>query len=658
MNTSLPKVSVIIPTYNRARYICRAINSVLNQTFTDHEIIVVDDGSTDETKGVLVPFNGKIKYIYQNNQGISGARNRGIEEARGEYIAFLDSDDWWAPEKLAEQVKVLDANPKAGIVYSRMPIINEKGEKIGMKPAGATGKNFKELLEIWGDLPTSSVMTRRACFDKVGVFDLSLPPMEDIDMWLRIARFYDLYEIESKTLAYYARHDDQITSDRVKVYGGLVKIYTKILNNFPEAPRDLTTRRIAYNEYLLARTYYNEKFYKVALQHGLAAVRRYPIPGSLFITKTDGLFQKWFKLIKPYGFLVVCFTKACVSNMFGMTRSNYQKDNLYTPRPQNRAIYGADVVRPLEYSAQGTPGFSPGGLHNPGDGKKMVEVSVIVLTYNCGAYIQDAVISVLKQTFQDYEIVVIDDGSTDNTKELLTPYLRDEKIRYFYQKNKGVPGARNTGIRLARGTYILWLDADDELAPTAIQKLVESAKSHNAQWVISDICRVENGIGKVQRAVLPSQNPFMDTLKSMAYFRFYTKEILQNIGMYDEKQKYYEDLELYIRLSAKKPPYSYVDEPLYVYKIRKHSMTKPKQSTKKRNFFYMEQLYKKHHKPLADKGGRAIRNYYAHLMWRLASDYFFKAGSLVGMLRCLSESIRYDHSVLKVYMAKVLGVNK
>ena len=126
--------------------------------------------------------------------------------------------------------------------------------------------------------------------------------------------------------------------------------------------------------------------------------------------------------------------------------------------------------------------------------------------------------------------------------------------------------------------------------------------------------------------------------------------------MYDEKQKYYEDVELYLRLFEKKAAYSYVAEPLYIYKIRNNSITK--QSKRKRNFFYMEQLYKKHHKPLADKGGRDIRSYYAHLMWRLASDYFFKAGSLVGMLRCLCESIRYDHSILKEYIVKVLGVNK
>lgn len=616
------KVSVIIPTYNRAGLIPRALETVFAQTFKDYEVIVVDDGSTDQTREVLKPFLNKLKYIYQENRGISGARNRGIEEAGGEYIAFLDSDDYWAPEKLAEQVKVLDAHPHVGIVYGRMPIINEKGEWVGSKPAGPSGKNFKELLEIWGDLPTSTVMTRRECFKKVGVFDSALPPMEDIDMWLRISRYYDLYEIEGKALAYYFRHSAQITADRIKVYRGLVKIYTKILNSYDDIPKKLMINRIAMNQYTLSREYYFSMFYIESLRNVAASIRRYPLVGALFFKKGDGVFIKILKLIKPYGFCALCLIKAGVFTMFGQTQSKQREEN------------SSDV----------------------GGDKKSVEVSVIIPTYNCGAFIQGAIDSVLKQTSQDYEIVIVDDGSTDNTKEILAQYFQDERVRYFYQRNKGVPASRNTGIRLARGTYILWLDADDELAPTAIRKFLESAKAHNAQLVISDICRIENGVREVQKAILPSREPLRDTLKSMAYFRFFTKEILQSIGMYDEEQKYYEDMEIYIRLFAGNPFFSYVNEPLYVYKIRKHSMTK--QSNKGKSFFSMEQIFRKHYKPLADKDGGEARIYYAQLMWRLASDYFFKAGDLVGMLRCLCESICYDHSALKEYLAKTLRLNK
>jgi len=222
----------------------------------------------------------------------------------------------------------------------------------------------------------------------------------------------------------------------------------------------------------------------------------------------------------------------------------------------------------------------------------MSEVSVIIPTYNCGPYILDCVNSVLKQTFQDYEIIIIDDGSRDNTKELLEPFLKNGRIYYFYQENKGLPGARNAGIRLAKGKYILDLDADDELVADAIQKLVESAKVHNAQWVISDMCRIENNITEIQKAILPSQDPIMDFMTHKTNFssHFYTKECLQDIDMYDESQKCYEDWELYVRLFEARASYSYVAEPLYIYKIRKNSLTK--QSTLKRNFFIRNKFIK------------------------------------------------------------------
>ncbi len=324
----MPKVSVIIPVYNRAALIGRAIRSVLDQTFCDFEVIVVDDGSTDTTAQVIKAFGNGIQYVLQKNGGCSVARNRGIQEAKGEYIAFLDSDDYWAPEKLAEQVKILESNKNIGIVYSRMPIINEKGECVGLKPAGVSGKNFQELLQSWGDLPTSTVMTRRECFEKAGMFDPDLPPMEDIDMWIRIARFYELYEIEGKNLAYYYRHDNQITGDNIKVYTGLIKIYTKILKNFQEAPKILMHKRIALNEYMLARTYHDRKCNKEALCHLFAAFRNYPILGIVLFTPEDQWLNRSLKLIKPYGFLFVCILKSVDFRLaaFVPNKNNFKSD--------------------------------------------------------------------------------------------------------------------------------------------------------------------------------------------------------------------------------------------------------------------------------------------------------------------------------------------
>ena len=316
----MPKVSVIIPAYNRANLLPRALETVFQQTFKDYEVIVVDDGSQDETPDDMKQFAGRVKYIRKENGGSASARNRGIEESRGEYIAFLDSDDTWVPEKLVEQVNVLDAHPNVGIVYARMPIINAQGERVGTKPAGVSGKNFQELLKVWGDLPTSTVMTRRECFDKAGMFDPALTTMQDIDMWLRIARHYDLHEIENKTLAYYYRHEDQITSSKIKVYGGLVKIYQKIFKTFADAPRDLMVRRIASNQYMLSRSYYDEGLYWPALKNLVETLYTYPHVGVLLFTESDGMFIKMFKMVKPYAYLAVCSVRALLNSPREMMR--------------------------------------------------------------------------------------------------------------------------------------------------------------------------------------------------------------------------------------------------------------------------------------------------------------------------------------------------
>ena len=115
---AISKVSVAIPTYNRAHYICETIDSVLVQTYKDYEIIVVDDGSTDNTREILKRYGGKIKYFYQANQGQASAWNYAVSQSSGEYIAFLDDDDLWFPEKLERQVEVLDKNPDLGFVCS------------------------------------------------------------------------------------------------------------------------------------------------------------------------------------------------------------------------------------------------------------------------------------------------------------------------------------------------------------------------------------------------------------------------------------------------------------------------------------------------------------------------------------------------------------
>jgi glycosyltransferase involved in cell wall biosynthesis len=205
-------VSIIIPTYNRAWSIKESIDSVLSQDFNDFELIVIDDGSTDHTLGILNSYGKDILVIHQRNQGVSSARNRGLMEASGSFIAFLDSDDLWLPRKLSIQVDFFHSNPTAMIcqteeIWMRNNVrINPK--KRHKKPSGII---FEPSLALCLVSP-SAVMTRRNLFDEVGFFDETLPACEDYDLWLRISYKHPVYLIDLPLIIKRGGHDDQLSA--------------------------------------------------------------------------------------------------------------------------------------------------------------------------------------------------------------------------------------------------------------------------------------------------------------------------------------------------------------------------------------------------------------------------------------------------------------
>lgn len=186
-----PCVSVIIPTYNRAHFLVEAVTSVLTQDFSDFEVIVVDDGSTDHTAAVMLQFNDpRVVLVRQENHGRSQARNRALEMARGRYIAFLDSDDLYMPGKLALQIDYLDLNPEVGMVYTSAYCIDYSGRPLDERYiASVSGKIYDSIAffrPVTITLPT--VMVRRELFSRTGGFDEKMHRFEDTDMWRRISK--------------------------------------------------------------------------------------------------------------------------------------------------------------------------------------------------------------------------------------------------------------------------------------------------------------------------------------------------------------------------------------------------------------------------------------------------------------------------------------
>jgi glycosyltransferase involved in cell wall biosynthesis len=207
----VPLVSVIIPTYNRDSVLERAIRSVLGQTFRDFELIVVDDGSIDSTTHLLNSFDGKLKALAQENQGVSAARNLGIKESTGVLLAFLDSDDEWLPEKLTRQTALFDGrNPH--FVCHTDEIWLRNGKELQQKEIHLKqgGRFFHRALERCLISP-SSVMISRELLDRIGWFDTDLPAAEDYDLWLRITAFHEVDFVPEKLVIKHGGRADQLS---------------------------------------------------------------------------------------------------------------------------------------------------------------------------------------------------------------------------------------------------------------------------------------------------------------------------------------------------------------------------------------------------------------------------------------------------------------
>lgn len=200
--------SVIIPTYNRYHLTKRAILSILNQTYKDFEIIVVDDGSNDDTAKLKNEFD--IKYIYQENKGVSSARNSGIKVAKGEWIAFLDSDDKWMEDKLQKQIEFFEKNPSIKFCHTQEKWIREGKEvKYPKRLKKPSGRCFYDNLQTCKIAP-SSVVLHKSILNDVGLFDESKKVCEDYDLWLRISKYYEIGLIKEKLITKFAG-DDQLS---------------------------------------------------------------------------------------------------------------------------------------------------------------------------------------------------------------------------------------------------------------------------------------------------------------------------------------------------------------------------------------------------------------------------------------------------------------
>jgi len=231
MDNSILNVSVIIPTYNRKNLLKRALHSVSSQTFAPQEIIVVDDGSSDGTKNWVLERFPYVRYIYQDNSGVSSARNAGIKEAKGSWIAFLDSDDEWISDKLEKQEKAINDSKEAWLCHTNEVWVRNSVRVNQMKKHQKYGGYvFENCLDICRISP-SSVLIKKEVFEMVGLFDESLKVCEDYDLWLRITSVLPIIFLDQPLIVKYGGHADQLSRVDNGIEQYRIKSLEKILRS-------------------------------------------------------------------------------------------------------------------------------------------------------------------------------------------------------------------------------------------------------------------------------------------------------------------------------------------------------------------------------------------------------------------------------------------
>jgi len=314
-----PLVSVIVPCFDAASYISPAIESILGQTFKDFEVIVVDDGSADRTKEVLSKYNGKIKYIYQENRGAAVARNRGIFGSKGKYLAFCDADDIWEKDKLYQQVLLFDKNPDLGLCAGNGIFINQDGTEINKLVSENRRRDKNKNRIQWLDMEDfilnmqiypSTLMVRKAAIEKTGLlFDQNLFPSENVLMELKIMQFYkaiflNKILIKRRFLINSASHN----KGKVNRYAQ-IKIFKAALQEYP-THRKVILKRLIHSKYSVARRELRDGNFKAAKAQLIECTKLNKLLGRNYFKNNNSFVIKLRKILIPYILLSI----SCLPN--------------------------------------------------------------------------------------------------------------------------------------------------------------------------------------------------------------------------------------------------------------------------------------------------------------------------------------------------------
>lgn len=488
-----PKITIAIPVYNGSNFMKVAIDSAIAQTYDNKEILVINDGSTDngETEKIALSYGNKIRYIKKENGGVATALNLAIKEMKGEYLSWLSHDDMYKPFKLEKQVEVLNKlQDKKTIIFSNVELIDERGD-IFCTTNYSNLLTHEELCQgiypvIKGTVNGCSMLISKECFNKVGLFNENLKTSNDYEMWLRLFKEFNCYLIE-EPLIQYRIHKNQDTTKSPYTLKEANKLWVDIINNLTE---------------------------KEIEGWGFEPFNVY----------TDLYFQMY-----------------------------YSKYNEAYPVAYKKAKEIYDKSNP--------------------------KVSIIMPCYNAEKYIEKAVQSVLDQTYRNFELIIIDDDSTDKTWEIIEQYAKKDFRVICTRKTeneKGISKSMNKGIEMARGEYITRMDSDDIIIPEKIFRQVQFLDKNEEYGVCSVNIAMMDNLGNIYNEnvypeqKVPSEWTFLWTNPVPNAPCMYRTNIIKDNNITFSNLRTAEDYDFLEKLITKTKVYM-INLPLYYYRYNEKS---------------------------------------------------------------------------------------
>lgn len=482
----MPKVSVIIPTYNQEPYISEAIDSVLNQTYQDFEIIITNDGSSDQTlQRIQEKTDPRIRWFsFNQNQGVSVAANHCIRHATGELIAILDSDNIFLPDKLEKQVNFLKNHPEFDAVFTHAKIINKNGnnhegkEALFEKVFSQKNKDRFQWLNSFfyadNSLCNTSVLIKKSCYNQIGLYDPRLRQVHDLDFWIRLCLKSEIY-ILPEPLVLFRFHDSNISGVTPEnmirhvweiplvlehyLSPELIPIFHKI---FPELKQVETAIKLDDLQFLIAKLALtvqrpSHQYFGV---YTLYQLMKNPQTAEYIAEKYSFKYSNLIHLGGSHDIFQITTNRKLKQEL---KRTQKQIQELNNQNTQQISVISPDVI----------PSQTESKIN-----QSLPLVSILIPTYNGEEFLAKAIKSALNQTYPNLEIIVSDDGSSDATIKIAESFQHQSSIPYriITHSNYGLVKNLNFCIQEAQGKYIKFIFQDDWLEANCIEKMVNLAE--------------------------------------------------------------------------------------------------------------------------------------------------------------------------------------